>query len=159
MVQSSEENVIWSLSVLESILKVFYYLEINKSNTPGYEKSRIITGIKLSIISTWHISIICEFLGTCEKYMNQRLESDTGLVDEGFDERLALSALNMSLSQPPQQTPLELLYYTEPSFIKIYKQIIRLLYDLVTRSMKSKIYRTGHLTNKNENDGYGNSFE
>ncbi|CAG8557822.1 4276_t:CDS:2, partial [Dentiscutata heterogama] len=107
-----EETISWTLNYLNAIIQTFHYLMLI-SPTPN------------RVFTPYHISYILPILEKCELHLKSKLITD----------ETPKSPINIVHNLYPSLTDnLEGLYMFDTNSIRVYKQIIRMLFEMVTSS-------------------------
>ncbi|KAF9415620.1 hypothetical protein BGZ94_010452 [Podila epigama] len=118
-VKVTTSNLPWALTVLESILQVFSYLESASQSHPG-------APLGPSLFTHIHTHRLLQVLSACEQVMVVTPEQTPTDIPESkaWDK-------NAKELSPKQSDPLDLLYTIDPMPMRSHSRVIRLGFDLI----------------------------
>ncbi|KAG0336694.1 hypothetical protein BG000_006256 [Podila horticola] len=119
VVKVTATNLTWALTVLESILEIFSFVEASSLSASG------------SFFSASHTQRFLQFLAACEQVMVVTQDQAVPIP-----ESIAWFANAEDLS-PKRSDPLDLLYRIDPVPVQSHSRIVRLGFDLVCRDRKA----------------------
>ncbi|CAG8444868.1 16777_t:CDS:10 [Acaulospora colombiana] len=106
------DDVVWLLNYLDSILRIFYHLTLVSSPSK-------------QIFTPYHVSCILQFLEHCELLV----------TPDVLAANLPFLPIHINHNRRPSQSDsLDELYVLDHDFVKVYRQIIRMLFELVVNN-------------------------